>query len=932
MWHPPSAISRQVNPRQAPARRSRIYRPRCKPLEVRCLLSVTLSDSGPAVPSVGSPVVWTATTDGHGATPVYQFRVQSAGTSRVVRDFSTSNSFTWNPMQEGSYEIQVTVKNGFVATTGESASASYEATSLVLGSVATISGTPNPLVALYSAPPTSGSSMYVEFSPMGPNPSWQSTSPLAIVPGKSTNFLVAGLLPNTTYLMRHVQDNGTISAPLTFQTGSLPTNVTFPTFAVEQAPTPEVDPTQDLVFHVGIATQPNTIGTLATDRAGNIVWYYDSVANDFLNYAPRLVPGGTVLMLGGDAILTGGYTGSLREVDLAGNTLRETNTGAINAELASLGQHPITNIHHEAQRLPNGDTAILGTSPRTVNLNGTPTEYNGDMVIVLDQNFQVTWVWDPFTHLDTNRLPTLGEGPIDWMHTNAVAWSPADGDLLVSMRSQDWVIKIDYANGAGDGHVVWRLGQGGDFTINSSDPSPWFTHQHDAHYINDTTVMLFDNGNTRQSTDPEAHSRGQVLVLDEKTMQATLKVNADLGEYAGALGSAQLLPNGSLDFTSGFTQRTIEVLPDGTQTYVLKMNLTGVEYRSYIYDTLYGYSVAYNKSEALPTSDLSVFRPSTGTWYDATIGGVIVTNAQQWGLPGDIPVPGDYDGDGKDDLAVFRPSNGKWYVYTATGQVLLFGQQWGLTGDIPSTGDFDGDGKDDLAVFRPSISSWYIYTTTGQVLMYGQQWGLAGDKPEVGDFDGDGQADLAVLRPSNGNWYIRTVDGQILVNGARWGLSEDIPIPGDFNGDGKDDLAVFRPSNSQWYIQSITGPVIAYGQQWGLTGDIPSTGDFSGDGKADLAVFRPSNGKWYIAGVGGPVITYGRQWGLTGDIPTTATAVQKAQLASSTSPTAPKGSKKAGAASTQVSIPLQTTTTPALRSSANQKKRSNPRVVVTTGL
>ena len=37
--------------------------------------------------------------------------------------------------------------------------------------------------------------------------------------------------------------------------------------------------------------------------------------------------------------------------------------------------------------------------------------YDGDMVIVLDQNFQVSWVWDSFNWLNTGRLGTDGEGP-----------------------------------------------------------------------------------------------------------------------------------------------------------------------------------------------------------------------------------------------------------------------------------------------------------------------------------------------------------------------------------------------------------------------------------------------------------------------------------------------------------------------------------------
>ena len=229
----------------------------------------------------------------------------------------------------------------------------------------------------------------------------------------------------------------------------------------------------------------------------------------------------------------------LREVDLAGNTVRETNVDAVNAELAAMGHHSITDFNHDAQRLPNGDTAVLAKTPRTIDVHGTPTQYKGDMVIVLDQNFRVAWVWDPFTWLDTNRLSTLGEGPGDWMHANSIAWSPADGNLVVSLRSLDWAIKIDYANGTGDGHVIWRLGQGGDFTLQSSDPNPWFSHQHDVSYVNNSTLVLFDNGNTRRSKVPRANSRGQVLVLDEATKQARLVVNANLGNYASALGSAR---------------------------------------------------------------------------------------------------------------------------------------------------------------------------------------------------------------------------------------------------------------------------------------------------------------------------------------------------------------------------------------------------------
>src|SRR5262249_32944787 len=158
----------------------------------------------------------------------------------------------WNPMEEGSYDIRVTVKDSFDAATGESATASYTAVSRVVGSAAVVSPMSNPLVALYSAPPTAGSSMSVQFSRLVPNLSWESTAPLHIVPGESTNFIVAGMLPNTTYLMRHTVDGGLASAPLQFTTGSLPTNLTFRPVTEPQGLGPGIDLTQDMILHFGI--------------------------------------------------------------------------------------------------------------------------------------------------------------------------------------------------------------------------------------------------------------------------------------------------------------------------------------------------------------------------------------------------------------------------------------------------------------------------------------------------------------------------------------------------------------------------------------------------------------------------------------------------------------------------------------------------------
>ena len=160
------------------------------------------------------------------------------------------------------------------------------------------------------------------------------------------------------------------------------------------------------------------------------------------------------------------------------------------------------------------------------------------------------------------------------------------------------------------------------------------------------------------------------------------------------------------------------------------------------------------------------------------------------------------------ELHVFRPSNGTWYVrYSALGYAGNDTFQWGLPGDIPISADFDGDGKIELTVYRPGDSTWYIrFSTHGYAAGGAQavQWGLPGDVPVVADFDGDGRSELTVYRPSNGTWYIRFSTHGYSVGGAQelqWGLAGDLPIGGDFDGDGRTDLTVFRPANGTWYVR-----------------------------------------------------------------------------------------------------------------------------------
>lgn len=194
----------------------------------------------------------------------------------------------------------------------------------------------------------------------------------------------------------------------------------------------------------------------------------------------------------------------------------------------------------------------------------------------------------------------------------------------------------------------------------------------------------------------------------------------------------------------------------------------------------------------------------------------------QWGVSGDIPVGGDYDGETirfnslfrkSTELAVFRPSTGTWWIFNRSNNS-YFAVQWGIQGDKPVPADYDYDGITDMAIYRPSTGTWWIRRSSdgGHFTV---RFGISSDIPLTGDFDGDGKSDFTVYRPSEGNWYqLLTTEGFRVI---RFGLSTDIPVPGDYDGDGRHDIAVFR--GGLWYLlQSTEGFKVI---QWGTGGDSP---------------------------------------------------------------------------------------------------------------
>jgi Matrixin len=180
-------------------------------------------------------------------------------------------------------------------------------------------------------------------------------------------------------------------------------------------------------------------------------------------------------------------------------------------------------------------------------------------------------------------------------------------------------------------------------------------------------------------------------------------------------------------------------------------------------------------------------------------------------------------------IGVYRPSASTFYLHD-TQRFIDQIVPYGAPGDIPLTGDWDGNGTATIGLYRPATSTFYLRNNnTSGFPDISITYGASGDMPIVGDWDGNRTWTVGVYRPSTSAFHLRNSNSGGPANvSVIYGAVGDLPVVGDWDGDGTTTIGVYRPGISAFYLRnSNTAGPANLSFQYGAPGDKPIIGKWS---------------------------------------------------------------------------------------------------------
>lgn len=290
-------------------------------------------------------------------------------------------------------------------------------------------------------------------------------------------------------------------------------------------------------------------------------------------------------------------------------------------------------LHHDIEPMPNGNILMIAWESKTkeeaIQAGRDPLTLDTDVFWpdyifeINPMNNEIVWEWYAWDHLiqdfdsTKDNFGVVAENPglininfdnnglADWMHSNAIDYSPERDQILLSVPffNEVWIIDHSTSTAEAAGHVGGLAGKGGDIIYRWGNPAAYdqgtladqkLFNNHDAHWVEDfvsqahphyNKIAVFNNqvGADFSTANVIAPSwdmydwgyglSNNVFLPQDFDVIYDHPTPTDL--FSTGLSSVQLLPNGNTLICSGRFGYTFELTPDDQVVWEYKTPFMG---------------------------------------------------------------------------------------------------------------------------------------------------------------------------------------------------------------------------------------------------------------------------------------------------------------------------------------------------------------------
>ncbi len=290
-------------------------------------------------------------------------------------------------------------------------------------------------------------------------------------------------------------------------------------------------------------------------------------------------------------------------------------------------------LHHDIEPMPNGNILMIAWESKTkeeaIQAGRDPLTLDTDVFWpdyifeINPMNNEIVWEWYTWDHLiqdfdsTKDNFGVVAENPglininfdnnglADWMHSNAIDYSPERDQILLSVPffNEVWIIDHSTSTAEAAGHVGGLAGKGGDIIYRWGNPAAYdqgtladqkLFNNHDAHWVEDfvsqahphyNKIAVFNNqvGADFSTANVIAPSwdmydwgyglSNNVFLPQDFDVIYDHPTPTDL--FSTGLSSVQLLPNGNTLICSGRFGYTFELTPDDQVVWEYKTPFMG---------------------------------------------------------------------------------------------------------------------------------------------------------------------------------------------------------------------------------------------------------------------------------------------------------------------------------------------------------------------